>query len=764
MDTRRGAQGELIAPGKQPGDPIIVKMHLDWLTLKFSGQDAELERPFLDYYSFRSLNYTRFALVAATLMIAIFGILDHYLLPNHTRLLWGIRFGVICPATLLVVAFTYSKRLVRLIPFFQVFLLLLTAVGFTVMIMFSPMPVNYLYYTGLIAVLTYGYTFLRLRFIWSTLAGWLIVFIYIALAASKAEIPIPIFISNIFFLVTSNVIGMMASYSIEYYARNDFFLMNKMKATQDEMAHLNLVLDTRVRERTADLVTNNLQLTSEIEERKAAEAALRESEMTNRALIQAIPDLVFTNRRDGEYLAVHVADPTLLYAPPEAFLHRNIQEVLPQPLADQIMAAIAKALASNTVQELNYSLRVEEGDKAFEARVVPSTADTVITMVRDVTERTRAREQQAQLQAQLQQSQKMDSLGTLASGLAHDMNNVLGAILGLASANLEVAPADSPTRRAFEIITKAATRGGETVKRLLSFARQSPAEDRELDVNAILRDEIRILERTTPANLRFEMDLADRLRCARGDASALSHAFMNLCINAVDAMPEGGTLTLRSRDLEGDWIEVRIEDTGTGMSKDVLERALEPFFTTKMTGKGTGLGLAMVYSTVKAHRGDIEIHSEPGLGTQVSVRLPVCPSDSRAMEPGPGPNPGQSTRSLKVLLVDDDELIQSSMQTILRTLGCEVTGVLNGEAALAALQEGLLPEVVILDMNMPGLGGSGTLPRLRALLPQVPVLLSTGRVDQSAVNLAEAHPHVSLLPKPFNVRDLQQRLEPIRRG
>jgi len=167
---------------------------------------------------------------------------------------------------------------------------------------------------------------------------------------------------------------------------------------------------------------------------------------------------------------------------------------------------------------------------------------------------------------------------------------VLGAILGLASAHIENQPAGSTAHRAFGTIIKAAERGGKVVKGMLNFARQSPAEDREIDVNAVLREEVRLLERTTLSKVRLEMDLAPDLRAIRGDASALTHAFMNLCVNAVDALPENGTLALRTRNVDKDWIEVQVEDSGTGMGKEVLERALDPFFTTKEQGKGTGLG------------------------------------------------------------------------------------------------------------------------------------------------------------------------------
>jgi CheY-like chemotaxis protein len=324
--------------------------------------------------------------------------------------------------------------------------------------------------------------------------------------------------------------------------------------------------------------------------------------------------------------------------------------------------------------------------------------------------------------------------------------------------------ADEKSRNYFAVIVQAAERGGKMVKSLLSFARQSPVEDRELDLNAILREEVHLLECTTLAKVHLKLDLENDLRPIRGDGGALTHAFLNLCVNAVDAMPENGTLTLRTRNVDNEWVEVMVEDTGTGMSKEVLAKALDPFFTTKEVGKGTGLGLSMVYSTVKAHRGQLEIQSEPGQGTRVRMRFPVGEATRQAQEAVPADQSEPSAGGLSVLLVDDDPLIQSSIRAILEALGHGVTPVLSGEAALAELAAGLHPDVVILDMNMPGLGGAGTLPRLRALKPTVPVLLATGRVDEYATEVAAAHPFVTLLSKPFSIKDLQRLLAPLGRS
>jgi len=233
---------------------------------------------------------------------------------------------------------------------------------------------------------------------------------------------------------------------------------------------------------------------------------------------------------------------------------------------------------------------------------------------------------------------------------------------------------------------------------------------------------------------------------------------MNLCINAVDAMSENGTLTLRTRNVDNDWVEVMVEDTGYGMSKEVLDNAMDPFFTTKEVGKGTGLGLSMVYSTVKAHRGQMEIQSEPGRGTCVRMRFPAIPVTPQIQEQMAELPAAALAGGLTVLLVDDDPLIQSSMQEILRTLGHGAMVAFSGEDALAKLEAGLKPHVVILDMNMPGLSGADTLPKLRALNATVPVILATGRVDEFATKVAEAYPFVTLLSKPFGMKELQQHL------
>ena len=384
-------------------------------------------------------------------------------------------------------------------------------------------------------------------------------------------------------------------------------------------------------------------------------------------------------------------------------------------------------------------------------------SQVVITFT-DITEQRRAEEVRRNLELQLQRSQRLESLGSLAGGVAHDINNVLAAITALSSVHLRKAEAASPLHRDMETITKACKRGGDLVRGLLGFARDQLAEERDVDLNAVVLEVTALLKRTTLQKVRLDLDLAQGLRLITGDASALNHALMNLCVNAVDAMPEGGTLTLRTRNETNSQVLLEAADSGQGMAPEVLARALDPFFTTKPQGKGTGLGLSMVYGTVKSHRGEMELHSEPGRGTRILLRFP-------GLDPGPDSAKGSAPLeaglphpAVKVLLVDDDELILEAIPSLIELLGHEVTPVSSGVAALALLGADCNPDLVILDMNMPDMDGRETFQHLRQLKPQLPVLLATGRADQAALDLVASSSNVALLPKPFDLAALQEGL------
>ena len=383
-----------------------------------------------------------------------------------------------------------------------------------------------------------------------------------------------------------------------------------------------------------------------------------------------------------------------------------------------------------------------------------------VAIKEDITEQKRAEVERRSLEAQLHHAQNLESLGSLAGGVAHDMNNVLGAILSLASTLREKAGPSDPAARSLDTIMNACTRGRGVVKSLLYFAHKDLQEERPIDLNDLVRDMTQLLGYTTLKRVRIEMALQEGLGLVRGDAGALSNALMNLCVNACDAMPGGGGLRIQTATSPGGGVILRVQDTGEGMRPEVLAKAMEPFFTTKPRGKGTGLGLSMVYGTMTAHEGTFELHSQEGQGTEAILGFPASRVEApRPVQEAAVTRAPVAQRRLSILLVDDDDLIRESVTEVLKLLGHASTAAPGGQEALRLLEDGLPVDLVILDMNMPGMSGAQALPRMLALRPAITVLMSTGYSDEDIAPLLEGRPQVHSIRKPFSMKELKKKIE-----
>jgi len=376
----------------------------------------------------------------------------------------------------------------------------------------------------------------------------------------------------------------------------------------------------------------------------------------------------------------------------------------------------------------------------------------------DISDLKRAEDERRQLEAQLHQAMKLESLGSLAGGVAHNMNNVLGAILGLASSLRTKSEPLSPAARSLDTIVSACIKGRDVVKGLLCFAHKDVHEDRQVQLNDLVREMAQLLSQTTFSRIQLALELEEGLGRVRGDAGALSHALMNLCVNAMDAMPDGGTIWIQTgRQVDGS-VTLRVRDSGEGMAPEVLVKAMEPFFTTKPLGKGTGLGLSMTYGTMKAHEGSLALKSHPGQGTEAILTFPAARVEDTTPAPvaaGPAHNP---TPTLSILLVDDDDLIRESITEVLQFLGHRPFSAPSGPEALRLLEEGLAVDLVILDMNMPLMTGAEALPRILELRPGVHVVMATGYSDDDILPLKVGRPNVQSLRKPFGIQELADRL------
>jgi two-component system cell cycle sensor histidine kinase/response regulator CckA len=383
----------------------------------------------------------------------------------------------------------------------------------------------------------------------------------------------------------------------------------------------------------------------------------------------------------------------------------------------------------------------------------------VVAMLEDVTEKHR-------LEEQLLHSQKMESIGLLAGGVAHDFNNILGGILGYASYLKSVVPATDRVYAHIDTIERSALRAAELTSKLLAFARGGKYVVKPVDVNTIVDEVLRLLKGSLDKSIRIEEELDKNIPAVEGDAGQIQQIFMNICVNARDAMPGGGILHISTTYLRsGDaflsfqsnldphgYVKITISDTGMGIEKALISRIFEPFFTTKEKGKGTGLGLATVYGIVKNHEGFVDVQSEIGVGTTFAIYLPAVMKQVEETKVTPiRVHGGQET----VLVVDDEEVIRSLVRDALATKGYRILEASHGKEALDLYKTNMKEiDLVILDMAMPVMGGRETFVRLKAMNDRVKAILSTGYSEDERARELMGLGVKAFVHKPYRVEEL----------
>ena len=387
----------------------------------------------------------------------------------------------------------------------------------------------------------------------------------------------------------------------------------------------------------------------------------------------------------------------------------------------------------------------------LEQRVEQRTAD----LMKEVAARERA-------QDQLRQAQKMETIGQLTGGVAHDFNNLLMAVMGNLDLLRKRIPDDPRLRRLIDGALQGAERGASLTQRLLAFARQQDLRAVAVDLGALIRGMIDLLERSLGPRIELRLDLPDQLPPARADSNQLELAILNLVINARDAMAEGGAIDIRIRDccangdpiLEpGHYLELSVIDTGEGMSPEILKRAVEPFFSSKPLGKGTGLGLSMVHGLAEQLGGALRLSSTVGTGTTATLVLPV--STQLAEAQASIPEAGQAGRSAVILFVDDDPLIAMSTTEMLEDLGHRVIGVSSGRHALDIIRSEQPIDLLVTDHVMPGMTGLELAAASRQLRPSLPILLATGYAELPEGSQLD----LPRLAKPYHQDQLRDRLD-----
>jgi signal transduction histidine kinase/ActR/RegA family two-component response regulator len=507
------------------------------------------------------------------------------------------------------------------------------------------------------------------------------------------------------------------------------------------------------------------QLAARQHERDRSDARLR-------ALIAALPDPVFVLEEGGRIVEVLAGRPGPLPLPAVELQGKRISEVVSPENARPIDEAIAQAVSSLAPQRLAYELELAGGRRCFDAVIVPIAGEPerhdqghyVLFVPRDITER-------QTLELDLRQAQKMDALGRLAGGVAHDFNNLLTAIMGYASLLTGILESEGRNTSEVDEIIKAGKRASLLTQQLLAFSRRHMVQVRPVPLNELVRDMQRMLERIIGEDVQLVAELATSLSPVQGDPGQLQQVILNLAVNAREAMPKGGTLTLRTRFVSvtsrragepelkpGKYVLLEVTDTGVGMDESTRVRIFEPFFTTKGRSGGTGLGLAMVYGIVRQSGGDVAVVSERQRGTTFRIYLP----EATAAPEGAGlPPPVSETLprgSETVLVVEDEEQLKELTCRMLRDQGYQVLSTTEARQALEIC--GAYPgpiHLLVTDMVMPRMGGAELAEAARTLRSEMRVLYMSGYTDSASVNGGGAEV-VPFLQKPFTALELGRRV------
>jgi len=517
---------------------------------------------------------------------------------------------------------------------------------------------------------------------------------------------------------------------------------------------------------------------TEITERKEAGRALRASETRYRRLFEAAKDgILILDANAGTIVDVNPFLVELTAYSREHFLGKHLWEIGPFKDAAASKASFADLQAHEFVRYEDLPLEARDGrkiDVEFVSNVYRVDNQNVIQCnVRDITARKRSEKVHRDLEEQLRISQKLEAVGLLAGGVAHDFNNLLTVILSAATFAGEAIPAGSQLREDLDSILTAGEQAQGLTRQLLAFSRRQVLDPRVLDLNALVIEVEKLLRRVLGEDILLQKDLADGLWQVEADEGQLQQLLLNLAVNARDAMPDGGRLTIQTAnvdlDLEdaaravgvqaGAYVLLAVSDTGCGMDATTLGRVFEPFFTTKAPGKGTGLGLSTVYGIAKQSGGNISAYSEPGRGTTFTVHLPRAGKQRKAIPVRVAGSPGGARTGETILVVEDNDQVRRTAVRCLEKEGYEVLSARGMAEALDVIRaHPAAIHLVLTDVVMPGGSGQEVARQVAAQVPGIATLFMSGYSDDAIVSHGALTPGALFLQKPFTPESLSRRV------
>ena len=526
-----------------------------------------------------------------------------------------------------------------------------------------------------------------------------------------------------------------------------------------------------------------IMVTRDITASKLTEEALRESEERYRSLFDAIIDAVYVHsvtddRQVGQLIEVNDAACRML-----GYTRKELTDItladIEAPDSERRFGEVIENLKDGELVSFEQTHIAKDGRRfpvEVHAKLFQYNGElSVFATAHDLTNRKKGEEEREKLQAQLNQARKMETVGQLAGGVAHDFNNMLAPIIGYAGMLLDDMNPDDPKRESVEEINKAALRAKAVTQQLLAFGRKQALEVKTLDLNRVIDNFTKILRRTIREDINIELLLDPSLKSIKADAGQLEQVVMNLAVNAQDAMPNGGIITIKTSNLffnetftkqriavrSGWYAVLEVSDTGVGMDSRTADRVFEPFFTTKEVGRGTGLGLATVYGIVKQHGGYVWVHSQPGRGTKFEIYLPsvtdFVKSESKTQVIQPDP-PGRET----VLIAEDEEAVSNMVRRLLERQGYSVlyAGIASDCLHATEGHDGPI-HLLLTDIVMPGMNGKEVYKRLSAMHSGLKVLFMSGYTDSVIALHGVLEQGTQFIQKPFTPQALSNKVREV---
>lgn len=726
---------------------------MNLITLSFP---EEYETKFRDFFFADSLKSFRISLLILMFFYGIFGVLDTIVASNFFELFFVIRFFIVIPLTLLVFILSYFDFFSTLWQFFIFILILIGGTGIIIMLVNLPNEASY--YHGLILVIFAAYFSVKLRFIYATLSGFLIVVIFNYLMINYSNATSNQIISYNFFYITANIIGMFASYYIELIYRRNYLLNLHLKSKSEDLHKKNVDLEEEIRIRTKDLFESKEKLNTLFD---------------SMSELVVFHQMVYDNGKAIDYLIIDV---NFAFSKITGIAKSDAINKLASKLYNSSPAPYleiyADCVAQNSIN--TFETYYSPMDKYFYISAIPLGNRRFATITADISERKKAEQEKAQYEERLKQTQKLESLGTLAGGIAHDFNNILAGIYGYNQILQIVLKDNIEVQKYLEQIDIASNRAKDLIQQILSFSRRSEAEKVQVSIINLAKEVVKLIQSTLPHTVNLTIDYEQDLWNINANPTQIHQIILNLITNAQHALiNETGFIKLHFQNqvvtnndfgfttniTPGKYVRMTVTDNGTGIDKSIIDKIFDPYFTTKPTGKGSGLGLPTVLGIIKDHNGGIKIYSEVGSGTTFSIYLPKAEGDIQYEST----NLEEIKRgNERILVVDDEETLLEISKVSLESLGYSVEATGNVIEAIDKIKiEPDAFQLIISDVNMPQMGGIAFAKEINKINKKLPIILTTGyskTIDK--VNLKELNVKEVLL-KPVSLNDLATKIREV---